>query len=235
MDKKHSSNSHMLSAIFITSLILFWVLLGFGGGFVVSLIFTYIYYKVVQKKPELRKYWKKLSFVFVALALVIGLSSATQEDAQMRETNEEIVSGQSDTHTYVTTDPESYERKVELLTLETLGADTVINLIDIINSELTIDYVASDNLTDSLVRRGIIMDAAELMEKLAPTVPSEITTVNFNSSLKLVDEYGNTSLDKVGLISFNRDTWEKINWENFITDNVATVADYFWIHPTLNS
>ena len=80
-----------------------------------------------------------------------------------------------------------------------------------------------------------MIDASELMEALAPILDENINIVNFSSSLPLVDQYGNTTQDKVGLITFNRSEWKKINWDNFITDNIESVADYFWIHPAINS
>jgi hypothetical protein len=72
-----------------------------------------------------------------------------------------------------------------------------------------------------------------LIETISPSIPEDVSVINISSSMELVDTYGNTSIDKVSLVTMNRPTWEKINWENFLTGDIPKVADYFWTHPAL--
>lgn len=234
MNNETPKHYKSVSAIFITSLIFFWILWGFSVGVVLAIILGIIAYKLFQKKPQYEKYSKGIAVFLVIFSLVGIFAPAAKQDAEMRQENEEVASGQSETHNYVTEEG-TYERSVELAVLGELGAKTIIEGIRVENGELNIEYVASENLSTNMTVRGIMMDAEDLMQKLSVRVPAEVNTVNFSSSLNLVDQYGNTELTKVALIAFDRSTWEKINWDNFITDNIPTVADYYWLHPALKN
>lgn len=234
MNNKTPKHYKSVSAIFITSLIFFWILWGFSVGVVLAIVLGIVAYKFFQKKPEYEKYSKGIAVFLVIFSLVGIFAPAAKQDAEMRQENEEVASGQSETHNYVTEDG-TYERSVELVVLRELGAKTIIEGIRVENGELNIEYVASENLSTNMTVRGIMMDAENLMQKLSANIPVEVNTVNFSSSLNLVDQYGNTELTKVALIAFDRPTWEQINWDNFITDNIPTVADYYWLHPALQN
>lgn len=233
MTTQNSSHSTMLGVIFITSLILFWVLLGFMGGFALSLVATLMWYKLVQKKPQLEKYWKGISVAMVTLSLLGIFIPAAQQDADMRQEKQEVVSGESTTYEYIT-EADSYERSVELLAIDVLGTSSEIERIGIENNELNIEYVSQGNITSSLANYGILKDAEDLIEAVSPSIPEDVSTINVSSSMELVDTYGNTSVEKVSLVTMNRPTWERINWDNFLTGDIPQVADYFWIHPSLN-
>lgn len=234
MNTEKTKHQKSIGAIFITSLIMFWVMIGFTGAIFLSIILSIIAHKVLQKKPDLQKHTTGLSVFLVILTFVGIFAPAAKQDAEFRETNQEIVSGESTTHQYVTS-VDTFERTVELIALDVLGADTLIERIEVSNNELNIEYILSENLTTNMTRRGLMMDSEELIKSLTSSLPTEITVVNFSSSLHLIDQYGNTELTKVGLVTFNKSTWEKINWDNFLTDNIPTVADYYWVHPALNS
>lgn len=234
MNNETPKHYKSVSAIFITSLIFFWILWGFSVGVVLAIILGIISYKLFQKKPQYEKYSKGIAVFLVIFSLVGIFAPAAKQDAEMRQENEEVASGQSETHNYVTEEG-TYERSVELAVLGELGVKTIIEGIRVENGELNIEYVASENLSTNLTVRGIMNDAEDLMQKLSANIPAEVNTVNFSSSLNLVDQYGNTELAKVALIAFDRSTWEQINWDNFITDNIPTVADYYWLHPALQN
>ena len=232
MATQNSSHSTMVGVIFITSLILFWVLLGFGGGFAISFVLTLVWYKLVEKKPHLEKYWKGISVGMVLITLFAIFIPATQQDAQMREEKQEIVSGESATYEYIT-DADSHERSVELLAIDTLGTESAIKRIAIENNKLNIEYISEGNITGSLTNYGILKDAEELIKSISSTIPQEVSTINISLSMELVDSYGNTSVEKVSLITMERPTWERINWDNFLTGDIPSVADYYWLHPAL--
>jgi len=61
----------------------------------------------------------------------------------------------------------------------------------------------------------------------------QTNSIVFVSHLKLVDQYGNESIDKVMMMRMTKDTWEKINWDSFIRDNFPNIADHYWEHPVL--
>lgn len=234
MNNETSKHHKSVGAIFITSLIFFWILWGFSVGVVLAIILGVISYKLFQKKPEYEKYSKGIAVFLIIFSFVGIFAPATKQDAEFREETQEIVSGQSDTHTYITQE-NTIERTIELATLEELGAKTPIQLIEFENNGLNIEYTASDNLSINLIKQGVLIDAKDLTQRLSSIVPEETISINIMASRELVDQYGDTELTTVHIVSFDRSTWEKINWDNFITDNIPTVADYYWVHPALKN
>ena len=109
-----------------------------------------------------------------------------------------------------------------------------IRKIDFNEDELWIDYIAKENLTNNFTRRGIWIDTEDLLKELAPILSQDIHSITVEPYLILVDQYGKEELSKVALITINRATWEEINWENFLTDNIPNIADNYWLHPALS-
>ncbi|MCM3713375.1 hypothetical protein M3202_04695 [Alkalihalobacillus oceani] len=102
--------------------------------------------------------------------------------------------------------------------------------VDIEDAKLIIANInAKSNLTNNMVRTGILMEAAELMQALF--VDDNIHDVTVNWHLPLTDAYGNTEPGMVFRVSLERETYEKINWDGFDHNNFETVADMYFEHP----
>lgn len=228
----NDSKSKELLAISVGIFIFLWVLTNYILSFFVTIIVAFFLKNLFKKKPELKEQWKWISVGLIALAVVVPLIRATNNDAQSLQEKEEIVSGQSGTYAYITP-VDSYERQVETTIISELGQDTNINNIEIIGGALNIEYVAKNNLTTRLVRQGILSDVESVTERLVATIPENIMVIKFKIMSDLVDQYGNSSLSQVAVISFRQEVWIKINWDNFLTDNIQNVAEEFWIHPAL--
>jgi hypothetical protein len=86
----------------------------------------------------------------VVITLFVIFVPAVQQDSQMREEKQEIVSGESDTYNYITEESDSYERSIELLAIDVLGTSSAINRIGIENNELNIEYTSGGSISGSL-------------------------------------------------------------------------------------
>lgn len=131
----------------------------------------------------------------------------------------------------------SPELDIEKLVVELLGEETNmdeyrVHNIDDLGDVTLIEYNADSNLTSGLTRFGIWSDVIEIVNKLSEDPTKESITIN--AYIPLVDQYGNEAPGKVMTVNFNKETWSKINWDNFLTDNVPNVADLYWIHPAIN-
>lgn len=49
-----------------------------------------------------------------------------------------------------------------------------------------------------------------------------------------MDQYGNEKKDNVMKITLNRETLDKINYDNFLHNNLPKVANQYWEHPALS-
>ncbi len=55
------------------------------------------------------------------------------------------------------------------------------------------------------------------------------------ATFPLVDTYGNSNETNVVLVTYDRSNLDKVNWDNFLTDNAYVIAnqDTLYIHPAL--
>ncbi|EJS04904.1 hypothetical protein [Bacillus mycoides] len=61
-----------------------------------------------------------------------------------------------------------------------------------------------------------------------------ISEITFFYKYPLIDAYGNEKKDTVMKINLNRDTLDKINFDNFSYDNLPKISNQYWEHPTFN-
>ena len=91
---------------------------------------------------------------------------------------------------------------------------------------------ASDNLTNNMTLRGIILDSKKIFKKFYSD-RNDINDLVIDWYLTLVDKKGNEKLDKVALLSLKSENNNTINWDNVITDNIPDIVDSYWVHPVL--
>lgn len=131
------------------------------------------------------------------------------------------------------------EKDVKSIVVEHLGETNNMKkdrINSIVVSEedngVLINLNASENFTVNMTKKGMWMDTIEILEPLHNLNKFDIILVNWY--LPLVDTYGNESDSLVMSIDMNKETLDKINWENFLTDNLPNVADHYHNHPALN-
>lgn len=234
LKKIKEKQQKIIGGLFISLFILFWIVFNFLTGLIIALIGTVASTKLLEKKPEIKKF---VPVVFVVLIVAIFgaiFLPAIQSDTEFRNERDEITAGTSQTYDYLT-EVGTAERNIEIGALKALGHETEIRKIELNEGEVWIDYIASDNLSTNLTRRGILSDTVDLVKELSSIISQNITGIVVEPHLTLVDQYGKESLSKVAMITINRETWEKINWDNFLTDNLPDIADTYWQHPAMNN
>lgn len=113
-----------------------------------------------------------------------------------------------------------------------MGEDRMRN-VDDVDGTVLIEYNADSNLTNGLTRGAIWTDIIDIVKKLSTNEGIESITVN--AYLPLVDQYGNEAPGKVMTVNLIRETWSKINWDNFNEDNLPKIADFYFVHPAINN
>ena len=115
---------------------------------------------------------------------------------------------------------------------QTSGPDEGSYLIEIC-------YRANENLTVSLMRGGIFMDAIEFTKELyLPSFCEEIKIYMLKPYLILTDKYGKEKEEQVAKLVLRREIANKVNWEN-ITNNmferILREEGQLWVHPALGN
>ncbi|SCN38280.1 Protein of unknown function [Bacillus cytotoxicus] len=89
-----------------------------------------------------------------------------------------------------------------------------------------------ENLTNNMTKKGMWMDTVDILKNLSNE--KEISEIVFFYTFPMVDPYGNKKKDTVMKITLNRETLDKINFDNFLFDNLPKIADQYWEHPAFN-
>lgn len=218
--------------LMISSFILFTLKSGVGIALVITIILAVFFYKLLKKKPEHKIYAQVLAIIFTIIIVVSPFASEVKPDKEIGENKAEIVSGKSLSHQYIT-EEDSFERSIELKVIEVIETDTNINKISISENELYIEYQAKDNLNNKLTKIGIYKNMISITEKLSKISSDKFDSILYSAQLDLVDKHGNTSNQRVSLVTIKKATWEKINYDNFISSELEIVADTFYLHPAL--
>ena len=59
----------------------------------------------------------------------------------------------------------------------------------------------------------------------------DVSRVTMRGSRSLIDIYGNANEGDVVRVSYDKDTMDRVNFDNVRTDNAWIIADESWIHP----
>lgn len=210
-----------MSGIFLT--------IGFLGliVFVVYVIRGAIY--AVKKKEGAKKLFQRsLIPLFASLACII------------------VFDATADTPKQASSKPKTLDEAVKNIVIEELGEKTNTDkkrIIDIkINNDagttdkndkiVTVKLYADDNLTAKMLKSRALSDSKKVFEKLFQN--NEVSKALLIWEFTLVDKYGNESDGTILRVGIDRQTADKINWENFDYNNFETVAQQYFIHPALN-
>lgn len=89
---------------------------------------------------------------------------------------------------------------------------------------ITVQWAINDNLSSGFVKRGARNDVLDVLRAVHESgVPyGSILTLG---TFSLVDIYGNSSEEVVVRAVYDRSTVEKIDWDNFLSDNIYRIAD----------
>lgn len=95
---------------------------------------------------------------------------------------------------------------------------------------ICVTFAIDDNLTENFIKRGAMLDINRMLEIIAQS-DIEYEEVFFTGTFPLVDAFGNSEETNVVMVWYRKETVDKINWDNFLTDNVYIIADDLFLHP----
>ena len=98
---------------------------------------------------------------------------------------------------------------------------------------ITVTWLIEDILTEDLTRSGARRDATDILRK-ADTSSTGFETITMIGMFAMQDTFGNVSEQNVVALTFQRATIDKINWSNFLPENIYTIADVAKIHPAFD-
>ena len=139
------------------------------------------------------------------------------------------------------------EEKLEYIVISLLGETGIEDSPKIVDIEIAsftgengpegntafIILNGDDNLTKNMIKESMWIDSIKLFQEFFQLI--EITRVDLQWQLPLVDVYGNTEFGVVMEILLTRNTAEKINWNTFLYQNLPIIADLYQEHQTFSN
>ena len=89
---------------------------------------------------------------------------------------------------------------------------------------LFVQWAINDNLTAGMIAGSARLDIRNMLEVIAES-QEPYTSVLLRGTFSLVDQLGNASEDTVVEATFTKSVIDRINFENFLTDNVYAIAE----------
>lgn len=147
----------------------------------------------------------------------------------------------------VTTEPKEKEKKE--VKEQSLAEKTESAIVDVIKAKtnmkekrivsiegdanlLKITLNADENLSTKLTKEGMWIDTVDALEALHSI--DEIKKVGIIWKFPMVDTYGNTESLEVMRIFVDRETLDRINYENFNFQKIPDIAYNYYLHPAFN-
>ena len=97
------------------------------------------------------------------------------------------------------------------------------------NSIVRVTWAINDNLTQGMLRTNARSDASDILRLIAESgLPYQ--TVEIQGTFPLVDRLGNSEESVVTQAAYTRATLDRVNWDNFLYDNVFLIAEGSMIH-----
>ncbi len=198
-----------------------------------------------QKKKSVPT-WALVVIILGVLAL-IGYLSPSSSPEETEEPVSEVVQERGGEQEEVALDDVQKEEekedlttkeRIEFIVVDELGSETnmgeerIVEILVYENEEM-IELVlkADENLTTTLTKRGMVSRTKDLTEQFFNSLDS-LKELDVFWQLELVDNYGNSSFSDVMDFSIDRETAEKINWENITNDNFEGLTKV-WEHNAI--
>ncbi len=107
---------------------------------------------------------------------------------------------------------------------------TELNFDDPEPGAMFVHWAINDNLTENLIKFGAKSDATDILKAIAMS-GIDYTYVILSGSFPMADQFGNSSEKNVVNLTFYKETVGRINWENFLSDNIYSIADeaHIWV------
>ena len=95
---------------------------------------------------------------------------------------------------------------------------------------ISIEFQIRDSFTNNQRKFGFLSDAHDYTEQIQN---EDFDRILFSSFFDTRDQYGNVENTKVATLDMNKETVDKINFDNIIPDDMENIADEIYFHPAL--
>lgn len=198
-----------------------------------------------EKKPFYKKFWFKALIVLIIIGAIIGpkeednkkevAKSTTPDSTEV--TPKENSNEDESVEDFQITDDMNDKEKIENI-LKSISGDQFENYDIAENDDETLGqislkvYVPSDSVwsADSLINQ----QNSKIINILKTLKENNIEYTYYTHTVlsDFTDKYGNTDKGEIMHVYLPKSEIDKINFDNFDTENLKEIADEYYIHPS---
>lgn len=200
-----------------------------------------------KKKPFYKKWW----FIAAVVLFIIGAigSGLDGESNNAAEPNKiEVAAPKLDEET----DPKKEEAKPAAIEDEVvgiihnkLGEKSSFKKDRIVESKVFLSegvpdgtkniilaLNADESATNNMTKKKMWIDSIKIIEPLSEL--QGVENISIEWMYPFTDQYGNEEDSRIMLLHLDKDTLDKIKWDNFDKENLQNVAGEYFEHPALS-
>ena len=206
------------------------------GGFLVFVsFFVFVWAMVGLVNPS----WGKLKYrryavgllvlSFVMLITVAGMMDSDKTAVEEPESSVSTGSSAPPTEAVEAASATSFQTQISSALGSSNRAVQRVSAARLQEERLFVQWAINDNLTSGMIARSARLDIRNMLKVIADS-QEPYTSVLFRGTFSLVDQLGNASEDTVVEATFTKSVIDRINFENFLTDNMYVITKETNIH-----
>ncbi|MGG1167075.1 hypothetical protein [Bacillus mycoides] len=183
-----------------------------------------------MKKPFYKKWW----FWGIIIFFILGIAGTRDKKEELKKNTVKEVAAENKQEVKKEESLEdkvkkAVNKKLEEKNLESIQINDNPATEDPKDKIVLITAEEKDRATINLTKTGMWKDTIAILKELKSE--KNISEIEFNYKYPMIDTYGNKSKDVVMKITLDRETLDKINYENLPRENLPIIAKKYWMHP----
>lgn len=110
------------------------------------------------------------------------------------------------------------------------GVERISDVVIGPDGRVVVAWAINDNLTEGMIKSGSRIDATKMLQLIREAGLGQDGAF-LEGTFSMVDQYGVAEETVVIRASYSGETLQRINFDNFLHDNIWAVADSAMIHP----
>ena len=147
----------------------------------------------------------------------------TEEENEAEDTEEEEENDEPQ-------EEQGLDEKIEAVANDVLEDRIMETKYEEDEGAIDVEFQLLENLNNEDTRTSFLIDTEIFSEQIQN---EDFNRISFSGFTDLVDKYGNVENTKVATLDMNKETIDKINFENFSYKNLPDIADEVNFHPAL--
>lgn len=174
-----------------------------------------------MKKPFYKKWW----FWGIIIFFILGITGThDKKEKEKKNAVKEVTA----VNKQELKKEESLEDKVKKAVNKKFEEKSVES-IQVNDKVVQITVEGKNGLTVESRKTGMWKDTITILKELKNE--KNISEITFNYTFPTIDTYGNKSKEIVMKITLDRETLDKINYDNLPRENLPIIAKKYWMHP----